>query len=135
MQIQQQGANALLNNSKVSEKIDLSSEQKDKIMEIFKEAGPKFKELFQGFFQASKEDKEATMKKMGELQKSLLDDALKILNDDQKKAFEELRGEPFKGTLPFGGFGGMGMGMGGGGATFQFEARRAPRRPAIAAMI
>jgi Spy/CpxP family protein refolding chaperone len=134
LQIQQQGTNALL-SAKVSEKIDLKDDQKEKIMEILKEAGPKFKELFQGFFQASKEDREATMKKMAELQKSLLEDALKVLNDDQKKAFEELRGEPFKGVLPPGGFGGMGMGMGMGGANFQIEAMRAPRRPAVAALI
>jgi len=136
LQIQQQGAGALLNNAKVSEKLDLSQDQKEKIMEVFKEAGPKFKELFKGFFQASKEEKEATQKQMAELQKGLLDDALKVLNDDQKKAFNELRGEPFKGTLPpaFGGFGGMGMGMGMGATetATQIEARHAPRRADVA---
>jgi hypothetical protein len=145
LQIQQQGANALL-NAKVSEKIDLKDDQKEKIMEVIKEAGPKFKEIFQGFNfkDASQEEREAVMKKRAELQKSVLDDALKVLNDDQKKVFEELRGEPFKGVLPLGGFGGMGMGMGMGGANFQMgmgganfqiEAMREQHRPAIAALI
>jgi len=135
LQIQQQGVNALLFNTKVTEKVDLKDDQKEKIMELFKEAGPKFKEIFQGFGQASKEEREAMTKKMAELQKSLLDDALKVLNDDQKKAFEELRGEPFKGVLPPAFGGGMGMGMGMGGANFQIEARREQRPAAIAALI
>jgi len=132
LQIQQGGAMAILYNPKVKEKLDLTQDQVEKVQQILKESGPKFKEAFDGFFEASKEDKEATMKKVAELNKSLLADAMKILNDDQKKAFEEMRGAPFNGTLPFGGFGGMGMG--GGGASAQVEARHALRRPTIAAV-
>ena len=122
---------SILFNPKVRDKLDLTQDQKEKIQELMKEAGPKFKEAFAGF----KEDKEATLKKLSELQKSLLADALKILNDDQRKAYEELRGEPFKGVLPGGffGMGGMGMGMGGATGT-QIEARLEPRRQQIAAL-
>jgi hypothetical protein len=124
LQVQQQGAGALL-FGKVSEKLDLSQDQKEKIQEVFKESGPKFKEIFPLF----KEDKEAAQKKMAELQKSLLEDALKVLNDDQKKTYEEMRGAPFTGKFPQPNFFGMGMGMG--GASIQLEARRAPRLPTI----
>jgi Spy/CpxP family protein refolding chaperone len=133
LQLQQGGAGALL-RSKIKEKLDLTQDQVEKIQQLLKDAGPKFKEAFEGFFEASKEEKEATMKKVAEVSKSLLADALKILNDDQKKAFEEMRGAPYNGTLPFGGFGGLGMGMGGGGASLQVEPMRAPRRPTIAAL-
>jgi Spy/CpxP family protein refolding chaperone len=134
LQVQQGGAMALLYNPKISDKLDLSQDQREKIEEIFKEAGPKFKEIFQGFFEASKEEKEAAQQKMADLQKSLLADAIKILNDDQKKTYDGLRGEPFTGKFPQPNFFGMGMGMGG-NTSFQIEAMRAPRRPALVALI
>src|SRR5438445_2899942 len=95
LQVQQGGAMALVFNPKVKEKLDLNQEQTEKIQEIMKEAGPKFKEIFAGF----KEDKEAATQKMAELNKSLLEDAMKVLNADQKKTFEEMRGPPAKTAL------------------------------------
>jgi Spy/CpxP family protein refolding chaperone len=106
--VQQQGASALVFNKTVAEKLGLSDDQTSKIRELTKGAREKMKEIFQ----ENQDDKDARQKKMAELQKSLLTDALKELTADQRIRWQELVGPAFQGTLPVAFGGGFGFGKG-----------------------
>jgi len=103
LELQQRGPRACLDR-KVAKDLGLSAEQTTKVREMVKESTKKLFELFK-----DKPKPEEIRKMMAELNKSIMDDILKTLTDEQKKKWRELTGEPFQGMLPqsfFPGFGG-----------------------------
>jgi hypothetical protein len=91
IQLQQAGTMAF-GQPKVQEALKLTDEQKTKIADLNKEYQPKFSEARQGF----QNDREAAMKKMGELRKEQSDKAMAVLTDSQKTSWKELTGAPFE---------------------------------------
>ena len=90
--LQQQGIGALQQED-VQKALKLSDEQKEKIKDI---QGDLQKEM-QGLFQpGEKPDFQAMQKKMEGLRKEAMTNATKVLNDDQKKTFKDLTGEPLE---------------------------------------
>jgi hypothetical protein len=119
IQIQQQGANALMAGF-VADKLELTSDQKESLKKIAEEGQAKMREQMQGLFagggfdDTSREKMRETMEKFRKEQ----DDALlAVLTTDQKTAFEKMKGEPFdlpRGGMGFFGGGGRRGGPGGG---------------------
>jgi uncharacterized protein len=95
---QQQGTSALATKD-VARAIELSDEQQKQIADISEETGRKTRELLRP---GSPPD-EATRTKMEALRKAGSDKVLAVLTDAQKRAWQDLQGEPFKGPIAFGG--------------------------------
>jgi len=89
--LQQRGIEAFA-DSQVQEKVKLTEEQKDKLKEIGASARSQMQELRSGF----RDDFEGTMQKFTTLRKESIEKAIALLNDDQKKTWKELTGEPFE---------------------------------------
>lgn len=89
LRLQRQGAFAFANPD-VQGKLKLSDDQKGKIREIGSDSFKKGREIFQGG------NNEETQKKLAELNKETMDKIAGVLNDDQKKTWKEMTGEPFK---------------------------------------
>jgi hypothetical protein len=102
----QQAGTRMFAKEDVQKALKLSDSQKEKIKGINDDLQKEMRELFQA---GPGPD---TMKKQQGLQKEAADNILKVLNDDQKAALKDLKGEPFE--LARGGFGGPG-GFGPGG--------------------
>lgn len=108
--LQTQGIGAL-NNPDVAAKLNISPEQKQKIETTLQEnmqaMGERMRALFQGG------DREGIRDKMTAMRKEMEGKVLAVLSADQKKQFEEMKGEPFE--MPQRGFmfGGRGGGRGG----------------------
>lgn len=100
--LQQTGPLALA-RPEVAKEVGLSDDQQAKVKEIT----DAFMSEMRGQFQAGGGgggDREEARKKMATLRKDTGDKVLAVLKDDQKKAWEKLVGEPFKGEIqPFGG--------------------------------
>ena len=133
IETQQAGLGAFT-RGEAAEKLKLTDEQKEKITAINRDLSNDRRELFGaggagggrrpgaggggggaggGGFRLDPE----VVKKLENLQKEAIANAVKVLNDDQKSTYKELTGEPFEmpggaGALGFGGFGGGG-GFGG----------------------
>ncbi len=109
----QQAGIAMFDKEDVQKTLKLSDSQKEKIKGINTDLQKDMRDLFQagpggrpgGF------DPESA-KKLQALQKEAMDNTLKLLNDDQKAALKDLKGEPFE--LARGGFGPGGPGGPGG---------------------
>lgn len=89
--IQQRGIMAFA-DPEVRTKMKFSEEQGPEIRTLMESFGTEAREIFQnnqGNFQESRKQLEA-------LRKSKMDKALALLNDDQKKTWKELTGEPFE---------------------------------------
>lgn len=98
LRLQREGAMALT-RADVQEKLGLTQEQKDKIKKIQDEARPP-----QGTnFQNLSDDERAKMREQREKAET---DTLAVLNADQKKKLDEMKGKPF--DFPRGGPGGGG---------------------------
>ena len=76
----------------VAEKLKITDEQRQKIGAIVQDHGAKRRELFQGGGGNTDEGR----KKMAELVKSNDEKIVALLNDDQKKSWKEMCGEPLK---------------------------------------
>jgi len=88
---QQRGAQAFT-EPEVASKLNLSDTQKTEIQEIQRESMQEIRSIFQD----NQDDREAAMKKIGELRKQTLAKVEGKLNDEQKKTWKELLGAPFE---------------------------------------
>ena len=91
--LQQGGIMAAVASEETSKKLNLTSEQKDKIKKVGEEMRADMQELFQGG--GNPRDPE-TQKKVQELRKEGAKKAMEVLNDEQKKTWEEMTGKPFE---------------------------------------
>ena len=114
IEVQQMRAGALM-NERVATELKLTAKQKEdlakKAEEAREEVISKMRELFQGG------DRENMREKMEEAQKDMETKLVSVLTSEQKKAFEDMKGEPFEMPAPQGrgGFGGRGGAGGPGG--------------------
>ena len=76
----------------VQKKLNITETQKTDIHAIQQEAREEMRPIFQEF----QDDREAAMKKMGELRKRTLAKIEGKLNDEQRKTWKELLGTPFE---------------------------------------
>jgi type 1 glutamine amidotransferase len=95
---QQQGTAALATED-VTRALGLSDEQRKRITDISAETGRKTRELFQ----PGTPPDQAARAKLEAIRKAGFDKILAVLTDAQKKSWQELQGEPFKGSISFGG--------------------------------
>ncbi len=99
--LQQVGPTALA-RPELAKEVGLTDDQTAKIKEITDAAGTEARAQFQGGGAGG--DREEARKKREAARKETNDKVLAVLKDDQKKAWEKLVGEPFKGEIqPFGG--------------------------------
>lgn len=151
IELQQQGVEAL-RRPDMAQALGLTEEQIQKLKEIFdgiqkqrEEIGEQSRSLFQGFRDAS-EDERAKLREKGEqlrakgenLRKESQQKAMAVLNDEQKGKLKAMMGEPFKlerGSMPGrpgGDRGGQRPGGdrgGQGGGNQQPQGGRRPARP------
>jgi Spy/CpxP family protein refolding chaperone len=88
---QQRGVLAF-SDPEVEKKLNITDSQKTD----FKAIADEFRTESSTVFQENRDDREAMMKKMGELRKSTLAKAEAKLNDEQQKTWKELLGDPFE---------------------------------------
>lgn len=93
IELQQAGVNAFM-TPRVVEALKLTEAQKGKMGEVVESSRAAMMEAFRGGGGGG--DREAMMAKMRELRKESLDKAVAALDDDQKKAWKELHGDPFE---------------------------------------
>ncbi len=105
IQLQVQGVMAF-RRPEVSDALQLTSEQKDKLKSIGEEAFRSGREAFEG---VSREDAAAKRK---ELRKANVEKAEAVLTEEQKSKWKELTGAPFTGELRPPGGGGRNRGNG-----------------------
>ncbi|MEK6258616.1 MAG: hypothetical protein AABP62_08345 [Planctomycetota bacterium] len=99
--LQQAGPLALA-RPEVAKEVGLSDDQQVKVKEIADGFTSALREQFRGA--GGDGNREEARKKFETLRKDTGDKVLALLKDDQKKAWEKLVGEPFKGEIqPFGG--------------------------------
>ncbi len=85
-----------LNHEWIANRLQLTSEQKDKLSEIKKSNEQTMREAFSSFRDLSQEERR---EKMGEFRKIRTDadeQALGVLTDEQKTTYEQLKGEKFE---------------------------------------
>lgn len=116
--LQQQGVGAL-SDPEVAKKLELTEEQKEKLMEIQRSSREK---MIASIREASENrDREAMGKMMAESRKATLAEAREVLTSEQRKSFDEMLGKPF--DLPAGAMGGFRGGRGGDGDRPRGEGR------------
>ena len=99
--LQQTGPMALARPD-VAKEVGLTDDQQAKVKEIADAAAAEMRAQFQAGGAGG--DREEARKKREAARKETSDKVLAVLKDDQKKAWEKLNGEPFKGEIqPFGG--------------------------------
>lgn len=89
--LQQRGTQAFMEPS-VAGKLKLTDEQKSQIREINESMRGQFGGAFNK--DASKEERAEAQRKMFAMRKETMTKAMAVLNDDQKKTWKELTGEP-----------------------------------------
>lgn len=99
LMVQQKGEWAFYDTD-VSASLKLSDAQKDQIQGIRKEAGKAIRNIFQ----QAQGDRQEIQKKLAEHRKGLMAKIVGSLTEEQKKTWQELVGEPFKGDFGRGGF-------------------------------
>lgn len=82
-----------LTNKYVAGKLKLTDEQKEKLAQIQKDARAKRTELMSGLRDAGDEQRREAMTKVRQLRTETDEKALGILTDEQKEAFEKMKGE------------------------------------------
>lgn len=85
-----------LANQYVARRLELTDDQKSKIEAINKDMQAKQSELYGKMRDASDEQRSEVFQKIRELRGEADEKALGILTGDQKKAFEEMKGEKFE---------------------------------------
>jgi len=101
LQLQLRQGTRAYSSPEVASALQLTDEQKDKLKTIGEESQKAGRELFQ-----PGGDRDEARKKFEELRKQTQEKVMGVLTDEQKSKLKELQGEPFKGRLDFGGFGG-----------------------------
>lgn len=105
---------AALRDADVAGKLGITDEQKTQLSAVADEMQNEMRAAFQSL-RDSGGGFEGMREKMTEMRTKSDEKALAVLNDEQKKAFAEMKGEPFEMPRPnFGGFGGRGRGGPGG---------------------
>ncbi len=108
--LQQKGTGAF-RDAALQAALKISSEQKENIETILKDAAKERQELFAGG--AGGGDFKERFSKMQEMTKETNEKVYGVLTSDQRKAYKQMLGEEFKMTQPgFGGFGNFGAGKG-----------------------
>ncbi|HZT79304.1 MAG TPA: hypothetical protein VFA26_03730 [Gemmataceae bacterium] len=93
---QQEGVR-VFQDEDVQQALKLTAEQKEKIKTINDDLAKERRELFQqGGGGGRRGGNPETINKLQALNKDAMTSAQKVLNDDQKKTFKELTGEPFE---------------------------------------
>jgi len=92
---QQRGVTAF-SDPEVQKKLNITDSQKTDLHAIAEE----LRTEGQTIFQENRDDREAMMKKMGELRKQTLAKAEAKLNDEQQKTWKEMLGSPFEIKYP-----------------------------------
>lgn len=111
----------VLTNPMVTEELELTDEQKEKVTKTGTELAEEMRSAMTELFGGGGGDRSAIQTKMEEFRKKGDEKYLSILTDDQKKKLEELKGAEFKlspeelGRGMFGGRGGAGGPGGAGG--------------------
>ena len=82
-----------LENRFVARRLELTDEQKEKLAKINKDARAKRSELFSGLRDASDEQRREAFEKFRNLRTETGEQALGLLTAEQKKAFEDMKGE------------------------------------------
>ena len=82
-----------LANRYVVGRLKITDEQKEKLAQINKEAETKMIELYGTMRAASEEQRSAAYRKFREIRDAANEKAIEMLNDEQAKAFEEMKGE------------------------------------------
>jgi hypothetical protein len=100
LELQAQGPRAFLDNT-VGQDLGLSQEQTTKIREAFTEANKKY------FKDGIDINDVELLRKITEMDKTLMTDIVKSLNNDQRKKWREMTGPAFEGTLYGAGLGGI----------------------------
>lgn len=98
----QQAGVGLFSREDAVKALKLTDDQKEKVKTIAEDMQKDMRELFQGGGGGGFNPE--AMKKMQGLRKEALSTAVKLLNDEQKKTYKDMTGEPFE--LQLGGFGG-----------------------------
>jgi hypothetical protein len=93
--VQQEGLAAFTQNEDVQKALKLSDDQKDKIKTINEDMRKQMQELRGGGGGGGRGFNPEMRQKMQGLQKEATQNAVKVLNDSQKKTYEELTGKPF----------------------------------------
>ncbi len=104
IRIQIRGALYALNSKRIATRLKLTEEQTKKAAEIDKTTRKKTADLFTGLENLSQDER---FQKMGELFKKLREladkanqEAVKLLTEEQKKAFQKIQGEKFELQMP-----------------------------------
>jgi len=98
---------AMFEDEGVRKILKLSDKQKDEIKDIEKDLKKERDAIFPPGEKPDFSKFQENMKKVQGLEKDAMTSAKKILNDDQKKQFEELTGKPFELKMEFGKPGGV----------------------------
>lgn len=110
--IQAAGTRALLDNQ-VAESLNIDDDLKEEISGKLEDLGSGMREKMREIFENAGDDREGSMKKVQELRAEMDKEVLALLSDEQRKLFEDLKGE--KVELPQMGGRGFGGGRQGGG--------------------
>jgi hypothetical protein len=111
--LQALGVGAFL-DAEVQKKVHLRDDQKDKLKTIAEDAQDNMREAFRGLARgADPAARQEAMKQVAALRKEAMDKAKRVLNAEQKKAWEDMTGKPFQ--VQFQGRGGVGRNPPGGG--------------------
>jgi Spy/CpxP family protein refolding chaperone len=100
LSLQAGGVMALAMNPEAAKEVGITDDQKEKLQTMQRESAVQMRELFQGG------DFQEAAKKMAETRKTNNEKAMSLLTAEQKTKWKALTGEPFKGDLTAGGFGG-----------------------------
>jgi hypothetical protein len=100
IRVQARGTVASLANKSVAEKLKLTEDQQKKVADLAKEMQTKRTEMFSNLRDATPEQRTEAMKKYRELSAETDKKALEVLTDEQKKAFEEMKGAKFEMPAP-----------------------------------
>ena len=85
-----------LANRYVARRLELTDEQKSKLAQIDEETEKKRSELFGSMRDATDEQRSELFQKYRQLRSDADEKGLAVLTDQQKQAFEEMKGEKFE---------------------------------------
>lgn len=108
--LQVRGVQAL-SEERVAKELEITKEQQEKLAAKRDEVQSTMRERMRELFASG--DREKMREAFGNMRKEIEDDILSVLSSDQRKEFEEMKGEPFE--MPDRGFGRGGPGGGRGG--------------------